>query len=218
MKKTLKKFICVFTLLLVYSISFGQIVKVQTGTSFSHLDWEIGSASFGYDNNIVGHSLFLGVDYYNKKHFNLSSNIGVIKKGGKEKVYFTDNSGVVINSNTEKALLEYLSVYTIVDFKYPENDKLSPFISAGPRLDILIDYNKHFDSLDQLGDLNKLSVGFILGGGVKYQLNKLEVGFRIDYYLNLNKVADWPAETNRLSGSVSDRTFTTNFTIGYRIK
>ncbi|BDX39098.1 hypothetical protein CYCD_24530 [Tenuifilaceae bacterium CYCD] len=217
MKKTLKKFICVFTLLLVYSISFGQIVKLQTGTLFSHLNWEVGSVNI-FNKTIVGHSLFLGVDYYNKKHFNLSSNIGLIKKGGKDEIMYTDDSGVIIDSKTDKALLEYLSVNTIVDFKYPVNDKLSPFISAGPRLDILIDYNRHFDSLDQLGDLNKLSVGFIVGGGVKYQLNKLEVGFRIDYYLNLNKVADWPAETNRLSGSVSDRTFTTNFTIGYRIK
>ncbi len=198
----------------------GQIVKIQGGTSISKLNWEapsIGNSSL-FDEILIGYSIFAGIDYFDKQFFNLSSNIGIIRKGGKTEIYLTDMSGSPVGTWIDKPTLDYLSLNTTIDFKYPIKDKISPFISAGPRLDYLLNSSRHFDTLDDLDDLNSVSIGLILGAGVKYSMSNLQFGLRTDYYLDFIKIADWPAENGRGTGKVSVNTFAVNLTVGYRLK
>lgn len=196
----------------------GQTVKIQTGTTLSKLDWQIGSLDLSpYNETLIGYSVFAGIDYFENKYFNLSSNLGFIQKGGKGTITFTTETGEPIDEKTEKAKLDYFTVNTTFDLKYPIKNKIIPFISVGPRFDYLVSYSSEFDGLNDIDALKKFNLGLILGGGIKYDLSKIQIGLRADYYLNFNKVADWLAQTGNLGGKVNDKTMTLNLTIGYKL-
>jgi hypothetical protein len=192
----------------------GQHIKIQTGTTLSKLDWQ----NLGlYNETLIGHSLLAGIDYLENKYFNLSSNLGFIQKGGKETLIFVDVEGEQIAEITMEAKLDYFTVNTTLDLKYPIKDKILSFISVGPRFDYLVSYSYPFDGLNDAGVLKKYNFGLILGGGIKYDLSEIQIGLRADYYLDFDKVADWPAETGNSGGKVEDKTITLNLTIGYKL-
>ena len=204
--------------LLLSNLVFGQTIHIQAGTSLSKLDWQINQVNMDIFNEaLIGSSVFAGMDYFEKKYFNLSSNLGYIRKGGKDLITLTDERGYPIDESTEKAKLNYVTANTTLELKYPIREKIIPFIGAGPRIDYLISHNNVFDSMDERDVLNDFNIGLILGGGIKYDLSEFQIGLRADYYLNFANVADWPAETGYLAGKVKDKTMTLNMTIGYKL-
>jgi hypothetical protein len=207
--------------------SNAQIVKIQGGTSISSLNWQDKVSSIYqmpapsyYDDNLIGYSIYAGIDYLDKKYFNLSSNIGLIRKGGKRDIQrYNDHYNPSTGIDTQKPALDYLSINTTIDFKYPVRETIAPFISFGPRFDYLFSSSEHFDTFEEVGVLKKTSLGLILGGGVKYDVSKLQFGLRADYYLDFKKVADWSAEDfPGNGGQISAKTFTISLSIGYRLK
>jgi len=197
----------------------GQTLKVQGGTSISKLDWILNGSNVGlYDKTLIGYSIFTGIDYFNKQYFNLSSNVGMIRKGGKDELQLTDQSGLPIQTIIDKPTLDYLSINTTIDFKYRIKEIISPFISFGPRFDYLLNSSKQFDVLKQVGGLNRTSIGLILGAGLKYDISNLQFELRADYYLDFTKVADWTIENSMGGGKILVNTFTINLGIGYRLK
>ena len=206
--------------LFITSKTIGQIVKLQVGTSISNLDWKIGDRDNPFfDQSLVGYSIFFGLDYKDKKYYNLSSNIGFLTKGGMEDDYIGPDpeDPNFISDRIDKAKLNYLSINTVVDFKYPIKKVLTPFISVGPRFDYLVSHNETIDWLDE--ELNNYNFGLLLGGGLKYDFSKIQIGLRSDYYLNFNNIAEWKANSNGAPGSkINDKTFTINLTLGYKLK
>jgi len=188
--------------LLVAVLSFGQAIKIQSGVSISNIDIQTSGTSDNLTQDskrLVGYSFFVGMDYLQHRNFNMSSNIGMLRKGGQALLYSNWGYGQGI-----KATLDYLSLNTTCDFQFPIEDKITPFISFGPRVDVL---------LNPIGEYNKLNYGLLLGGGLKYDLsNKLQLGLRADYYLNFKDIS----KTGQ-ARTVSDKTFTTNLVLGYRL-
>lgn len=188
--------------LLVTVLSFGQTLKVQSGVSISNIYIQTSGSSdnLTQDNKrLVGYSFFVGMDYLQHKNFNLSSNMGMLRKGGQALLYSTWGYGQGI-----KATLDYLSLNTTCDFQFPIEDNITPYISFGPRVDVL---------LNPISEYSSFNYGLLLGGGLKYPLSdKLQLGLRADYYLNfrdINKIGQ--------TRTVSDKTFTTNLVLGYRL-
>ena len=215
----MKKIVLLLVGLTITIFANGQIVKVQGGTSISEIDWKLNGFNSGlFNEKLIGYSIFAGIDYFDKQCFNLSSNIGVIRTGGKNKIQFTDQSALPIQALIEKATLDYLSINTTIDFKYRMKKTIFPFISFGPRFDYLLNSSKYFDVLDEFGGLKSISIGLILGAGIKYDISNLQIGLRADYYLNFTKVADWTIENSGDGGKISVNTFTINLSIGYRLK
>ena len=188
--------------LLITGVSFGQVLKIQSGISISTIDIQTSGSSDNLtqeNKRLVGYSFFVGMDYLQHKNFNLSSNIGMLRKGGQSMLYTNWGYGQGI-----KATLDYLSLNTTCDFQFPIEDKVMPFISFGPRVDVL---------LNPISEYNKLNYGLLLGGGLKYDINKkLQLGLRADYYLNFKDIS----KTGQ-TRTVSDKTFTTNLVLGYRL-
>ncbi len=213
------KQLSLFAITLLFSgITFGQTLKIQTGVSISKLDWLISENGTRYfDETLIGNTFFVGVEYLEKKHLNLSSNIGYLRKGGKDNIVFTDINGITRENNTEKAKLDYFSINTTIDFKYPINEKIIPFVSIGPRIDYLVGYPDVLEGINEMNELNKVNYGFILGGGLRYKFEKIRIGLRADYYLNFNKIAEWPAQTNNLGGKINDKTLLINLSVGYKL-
>jgi hypothetical protein len=188
--------------LLVTVLSFGQTLKIQSGVSISNIYIQTSGSSdnLTQDNKrLVGYSFFVGMDYLQHKNFNLSSNIGMLRKGGQSMFYSTWGYGQGI-----KATLDYLSLNTTCDFQFPIEDKITPYISFGPRVDVL---------LNPISEYSSINYGLLIGGGLKYPLSdKLQLGLRADYYLNLRDIS----KTGQ-ARTVSDKTFTTNLVLGYRL-
>lgn len=202
-------------------LSNGQTIKIQGGTSFSKLDWQMKGMFTNslYNETMIGYSIFAGLDYLDKQYYNLSTNIGMIRKGGQDEFALIDQNGELTGQTiTEKSTLDYLSINTMVELKYRIKEMVTPFISFGPRFDYLVCHSSHFDNLEDFDELKSISVGLILGGGLKYDISNLQFGLRADYYLDFTKVADWSIENTGNSGEVTVNTFTLNLTIGYRLK
>jgi len=213
----MKKIFILLIGLAVAVFANGQTIKVQGGISISKMNWEvpIGSVPTIFDKTFIGYSIYAGVDYLDKEYFNLSSNIGMIRKGGKDdEVYFYEKPDVFIGS-INKLTLDYLSINTTFDVKYPIKEKVSPFISVGPRLDFVLKRSIIFDKMEEL---RNISVGLLLGAGVKYDISNFQIGLRADYYLDFIKPAKFFDTNDKLYGRISLNTFTVNLTVGYRIK
>lgn len=214
----MKHKLMLFTVLSIAIIAKGQMIKIQAGPAISQLKWQLKGIDAEFFPQVLTSWAFLaGVDYMERRYFNLSSNIGMIRKGGRDEIMVTDPNGNHTGEYiTSKPHLDYLTVNTCIDFMLKK--KLKPFIGIGPRFDYLLSYSKEFDKLDTLKDLRHTSFGLLLGTGLKYDVSRLQFGLRADYYLDFTKVADWPAESNRFGGRISVKTLTVNVSIGYKLK
>lgn len=205
-------------LLLVTTLLSGQSFNLQLGTSVSQINWvlSIDENSFNYyEQPKVGFSGFLGIEYLENKHFNLSSNIGYIQKGAKSvKNRVAPHSDIYSSTFEESIRLDYFSVNTIIEGKIPIKDKWIPFLGIGPRFDYIVNHSEEFSVLKESGDLNELSVGFLMAGGVKFRLPKMQFGLRADYYLNVNDIAE-VKQSSETGLKITDQTMAINFIVGY---
>jgi hypothetical protein len=64
----------------------------QSGQSTSGYSWadKRASSKDTYNETLIAYSIFAGLDYVDKPYYNLSTNIGMIRKGGKEEIVLTD--------------------------------------------------------------------------------------------------------------------------------
>ena len=165
----------------IFSIELtcGQIVSFQIVKNWSFLKGIDGKEIQGFDESFQGYSPFIGIDYLNFKHFNLSSNIGyLIKKG--EKSYYTPSPYGGSDLETNKTDFRFFTFNTRLDLKYPIRNLIIPYISFGPRLDYLAS-----DKSDSRWTMSEPSVfGMILGGGIKYNISKIQIGLLFDRYIN----------------------------------
>ncbi len=198
----------------------GQTIKLQGGTSISKLNWELKGINVDpfYHETLIDYSIFVGLDFFEEQYFNLSSSIGMIRKGGKSEFPLFDENLELIGQIMQKPFLDYLSINTTIDLKYELIKAISPFLSFGPRLDYLINSSNHFDSLKDINELKKYTFGLIIGVGLRYDLSKFHLGLRSDYYYDFTKIADWTFDNTGIGGEVTANTYTINLTLGYRLR
>jgi len=205
-------------LFLTIEISAGQIVRLQTGLSRSRLSYSQSPESVkGFNEPFIGYNVFLGIDYLNRKYFNLSGNLGYLtKKGEQSYIAVRPNGGSDIVTNNSD--LGYLSVNTTFDLKYPVRDVIIPFTSIGPRLDYLV-----LDLSESRWTMIRRAVyGLTFGGGMKFQFTKIQIGWRFDHYLNFIKNSELialPSYTGFLPVvPITERTSLFSLTLAYKIR
>tara|TARA_R110002050_G_scaffold282718_1_gene430794 strand:+ start:1030 stop:1710 length:681 start_codon:yes stop_codon:yes gene_type:complete len=210
--------------------AYSQVINFQLGGSLSNLNWSVadipGRASLVnvdetvYEEYIIGPSMFFGLDYLNHKYYNLSSNIGYIQKGGR---YTEDRILYILD---EKAQLHYLSFNTCVDVKLPLKESTHAFLRFGPRIDFLASTKGSIItnlSGPNTGEIKDLMYGLMVGAGVKHDLNKLQIGLRFDYYLNLTNIAQYTysrkyAVLGYGEGTLQDNSFVFSVVLGYHLR
>lgn len=200
-------------------ISFAQTITFQAGTSISNLNWELTGTNIPplYGQKLIGYSVFAGIDYFDRKYLTLSSNIGMIRKGGKDEITYYDIHGNPLRTETEKPSLDFVSLNTTVDFKYPIKEKIIPFICIGPKVDYLVNQSGHFDGIERFGNINPIAFGFVTGGGIKYDLSVLQLGVRALYYIDKTAVAEWTNAGSNTGGEINTHTFAINLSVGYKL-
>jgi hypothetical protein len=158
-----------------------------------------------YRKDLIGYSEFVGMDYFDKKYVDISANLGVISKGG------TDPNQ---SEKRFSQILNYASINTIINLKYPIADKLIPYVNIGSSTDILFYNNQYHIISPKKTDYNfhRITFTFLFGGGLKYDFNKYQIGFLYERYANLLKIAHIPAYDMYVTAS------TINLTVGYKLK
>ena len=203
----------------------GQTLKISAGTSLSQLDWRSGGRTAAiYEKTLVGYAVFIGCDYLNKDPFNLSSQVGILQKGGQSDVIVSDPRRIGSPSEDAplKQRLDYLSFQTTADFKLPNKSNFTPFISIGPRVDYLLNADQEIMAFEDSGTLRELIFGLLAGLGLKYDFSPMEIGIRGDYYWNYDKIAraieNTPGVINSNIATVEDQTFILGLSLGYKLR
>ncbi|MGE5447240.1 MAG: hypothetical protein ACM3PR_02685 [Bacteroidales bacterium] len=212
-KKSLLLFITFFSL----QLSFGQVIHVQFGPSISNLQWSVENIRrIGSDKTLTGRSAFIGLDYLNSRHFNLSTNVGYLQKGDRSDIAYIKGEGDILVFPAMKALFEYFSFNTVAEIKLPISKRFIPYISFGPRVDYLFSYTKDFSFIEEINQMPRYAYGANAGGGIKLDFRRLQVGVRSDYYFNLNKMANWGSNSD--TSWIEDTTYLVNLTVGYKLR
>lgn len=214
----MKNIFLILILFFATSITFSQTIYIQSGVSNSSIDWQIFQNLKIFNKSLIGHSFFIGVDYLQKKYFNLSCNLGTLRKGGSDVFQYTDEFGNYLFSQTQKATADYISFNTTIDLKYPIKDKFIPFVSLGPRIDFLVSNSIEFKKLKDNNDLYKLNSGINFGLGIKYKISKFLIGLRGDYLMPFANIADYKTVVGQPDKHIKDKTFLINFIFGYQLK
>jgi hypothetical protein len=214
-------FIFLFVFLPIMTL-FGQTFSLQIGPSFSKSTWEniwMTKHTLLQD-KVIGTNASLGIEYWDRKYFNLSSSLGFIQKGGKDSIQLVFGPPEPIPLTFYKLRLNYLTVNTCAIVKIPVRDVITPYLLAGPRIDYLVSYKEDAAIIKEYEDVDKinyLSYGFITGVGIKYKLDKVELGVVFNYLINLNNLVDFKWTSDGPTRKVSDNTYTLNFQIGYKL-
>lgn len=212
-KKSLLLFITFFSL----QLSFGQVIHLQFGPSISNLQWSVENIRrIGSDKTLTGRSAFIGLDYLNSRHFNLSTNVGYLQKGDRSDIAYIKGEGDILVFPAMKALFEYFSFNTLAEIKLPISKRFIPYISFGPRVDYLFSYTKDFSFIEEINQMPRYAYGANAGGGIKLDFRRLMVGVRSDYYFNLNKMANWGSNSD--TSWIEDTTYLVNLTVGYKLR
>ncbi|MGE5426391.1 MAG: hypothetical protein ACM3O8_00770 [Methylococcaceae bacterium] len=212
-KKSLLLFITFFSL----QLSFGQVIHLQFGPSISNLQWSVENIRrIGSDKTLTGRSAFIGLDYLNSRHFNLSTNVGYLQKGDRSDIAYIKGEGDILVFPAMKALFEYFSFNTLAEIKLPISKRFIPYISFGPRVDYLFSYTKDFSFIEEINQMPRYAYGANAGGGIKLDFRRLQVGVRSDYYFNLNKMANWGSNSD--TSWIEDTTYLVNLTVGYKLR
>jgi hypothetical protein len=222
----LKRAIIILVFLSEVIYTQGQTLNLQVGPSFSKLFFKLswGDRCF-LDSNVTGFNSTMGIDYWDHKYFNLSSNVGFVQKGGKDCYSYYSPAGELDSIKPFRVRLNYLTLNTSFVLKIPIKDAFSPFIFAGPRIDYLISYEDRASVIEHIInsiDFDNLYFGLLTGAGVSYKIDKFTLGLVFNYYVNLYNIWEYTQDFHELEIgnnkiSLSDRTFTLNFRIGYKL-
>ncbi|MCC8143242.1 MAG: hypothetical protein LIO97_04550, partial [Tannerellaceae bacterium] len=112
-----------------------QIITIENGFSFA-------KAPNLFEKFTHPYQMSAGIEYMYKGWYNLSSNIGFLKKGGQSKA----NYGGIFDYENYKAWIaaRYLTLNTTFDIKGYTYDNFILYFAVGPRIDILIKDTEYY--------------------------------------------------------------------------
>jgi hypothetical protein len=185
-----------------------QVLNLQAGASISNLHSSIGGMNYTF----LGHtrddlSAFIGMEYLERKYWSISSNVGFVRKGGRESWW--DSTGGPVPQVTET--FDYVSFNTLFNLKYPIG-KWIPYVSVGPRVDFMVSHTHFFPYFDYPGFLQNKSYGLVAAIGLRYAFSSFLVGIRAEHLYNFNHLVSQNDEIN------STHTGIVSVTAGYRFR
>lgn len=196
------KKIILFSILSLCTTLHSQIIKIENGVSLSSMY----SSKFDILNSKVSnYGLNVGCDYFEHKLYYLSSEIGLVTKGGKENISLGDN-----NFNVDESW-QFVHLNTTIRVKY-QVDNAHLFVGIGPKLDFLVGSGKFTDSLYSGYEMAKLSFGSKAEVGLVQDINRIRLGLNCSYLINFGGVAQSPYI------NISNNTYSLMFSIGYKLK
>ena len=182
-------------ILLYLSVSASaQVIKVENGIASTTC--RIDGASLG---TMHPYQMAIGIDYWDHSWFDLSSNIGYIAKGSKDKNLPVYKDGEFTPFTTFYHYADYLTLNTT--FRVKKNIRNETYyIGTGPRIDIKLKDHLLLDN-----SFNTVLYGLKCEAGFIYTVNKIQLGLNAAYLPTFNKQIE----------EVRERTFSFGLSIGY---
>ena len=204
-----KRFCWAFACLLAAQVAVGQVVWMENGVSLSSLRGD------RYSGKMALYQFKVGVDYCDKGWFGLSSAVGLLGRGGREDVTFTNAAGGLESMEHVNLQLRYLAMNTVFRVKFTEG-RWTVYAGAGPRLDIKVGdriAHSHPGLSDWEGNEGKdVLYGLDCVCGLTCAVGKMRVGLNFCYPWAADK-----AYTNLAGVAQRDRTFTLGLVLGYAL-
>lgn len=208
----------VVMLFLFVATANGQMLKVEGGMAFSKLRTQGLDGNQLFDKSIKPFQMSVGVEYLEKEHFNLSSSIGYLRTGGKNKVIIAGGDGGILNSNFNyKYFIDYLTVNTLFNIKQINNRTIY-YIGIGPRLDFKLGSRENiYEDMDYLEgkrpELNTVIFGLKCEVGFWYDLgDKFRLGANVAYLPSFTKAWTSPVAPDV---TMTTRSFNLGVSLGY---
>lgn len=179
-------------------------VKMEGGVGFSSMhgmDW--------FDEAVHPFYFTVGAEYLDRDWFHLSSNVGVVRKGGK------DDLRISMDEEADWSLRgTFLTLNTLFDVKKVSYDGYIFYAGAGPVLNIKMGKSEKISSKshdESLGmDFNPVHLGVRCELGVKKDFKRTALGLVASYQTALTSYV------KNLS-DLRDRTFTLGITLDFML-
>lgn len=198
-------------ILLVLALSFSiknahaQYIKLDNGILFSSLQNNKDLPLL--TKNIQQYSILLGTDYFEKKWFYLSSQVGYTKFGGKE-----NYPGLQPESSKVSEMKSYAHLNTTFR-AFLENSGLKGFVGIGPYANVLAaDRDFSSDLLGPFYKFKRINAGGKGEIGLTYDVSKLRIGLVGSYMLGLS-----PAASTEFI-SLYNHAYSVSLTVGYKLR
>ncbi len=201
MKKKSRVCLYVGILLLYFSTQVeAQVIKIENGINISTMKLK-GGASL---ETMSSYQVALGIDYLDHSWFNLSSNVGYMKKGSDEKIgLYHAGEGIPYSSLSLNA--HYITLNTTFQLK-KELSAVDLFVGVGPRIDFKIKDSKFSETDLSDNKFNDIIYGLKCETGFNYYLNEdVRLGLNIAYLPSFKK----------LLNKYREQVFSIGLTVGY---
>lgn len=195
------------TLLLLFSVSpvFSQILKIEGGTTMSYMRNKadfLSDPKFSYVGGV-------GIDYMERKYYNMSTTVSFLRKGGRNNNYITVQNGTYDNPATANYRdmsfgKNYFHFNTTFRGKLPLK-KGHLFLGAGPKVEMLLG-RRTLKAKKEIAGMQLSTLGYKVNrwswGGIfeigynHYFGEKFILGLKADYMLDfksaIQKNAKYP--------------------------
>lgn len=197
-----------FVLLLISVSVEAQVsrVKMEGGVGFSSMrgmDW--------FDEVVHPFYFTVGAEYLDRGWFHLSSNVGVVRKGGKDSDLSISYDPMDTEMGPWSLMGTFLTLNTLFDIKKVSSDGYTFYAGAGPCLNIKVGekYKSAFDDIEST-DFNPVHLGVRCELGVKKDFKRTALGLVASYQTALTSYV------KNLS-DLRDRTFTLGITLDFML-
>jgi len=203
----MKKILIISAVLLVnVATTFSQVIKIENGLLIQSMT--TNNFDF-FSEKIHSYSLMFGIDYLKHSHYELSSELGYLERGGKEKDIAPLESDVNQYQVERWGCIQFNTTFR---GKLSTNDAYL-YAGIGPKIDVVIG-SSHFSS-SFLDGYEKHRV--ILGLRPEVGCNQ-NVGTRLCIGLNASYLIDFGGVGKSAYTTLISRPFTCSLSLGYRIK
>ncbi|MDH6250992.1 hypothetical protein M2347_000719 [Chryseobacterium sp. H1D6B] len=178
----MKKSFVLILIMITFSSLYSQKAKITAGGGISKINSSTGPV---FDKSVFVFSGGVGLDWFEKENFYISSEVGYTQMGGKE----TNPSLPQPYDEMEK---KWGFIYLSSTFRYKiPVDKSFFFIGAGPKLNFSLDSSSAFKNTIYDGGYNmkSLNIGLLTEVGYMHDWDKFRAGIVGSYLIGISPVA-----------------------------
>ena len=217
----MKKKSCVWLVVLLLGFvatASAQMLKVEGGMAFSKLRTKGLNGGQIFDKSVKPFQMSVGLEYWDKEQFNLSSSIGYLRTGGRNKVVIGDEDGGILDPDFKhKYFVDYLTVNTLFNIKQT-NHRQTYYFGIGPRLDFKVgskdNSSKGVEYVNgKMPELNTVVFGLKCEAGIWFDLDDhFRLGANVSYLPSFTKAWTSPVAPDV---TMTTRSFTLGVSLGY---
>jgi hypothetical protein len=206
--------------LLTFNFLSGQVLQsigIRNGVSISNQDWLLKSSNIQLPTDpYYGVYTGLTMDFLQSKYFNITTDIGYVRKGHIQKFEnstedMPEGDGTYSNRGTA---FDFLTFSPLLRVKY-EMKQWTPYALFGFRLDYMLSYTSDLNLQDIENDFNKTIWGWTSGIGLEYRVRTFGYTIEVQNHQDFSKLLEKPSSVTSDGLSIFNRAWIMSFGVKY---